>query len=115
MATNTNAVPFLGYGRALPNVAVHTAIADANYTVLATDTIIGITSLTSTRTVTLPHASSVKAGKQLAIKDESGSCSSGNTITISGSIDGASSVVLNTSYAVIRLYSNGTTWSRIGA
>lgn len=114
MATNTNAVPFFGYSRAQPHVAVHTAVADINYTIVANDTIIGFTSLTGARTVTLPAANSVKPGKQFAIKDESGNCSAGNTITVSGTIDGGNNVVLNTSYANLRLYSNGTSWSKIG-
>lgn len=115
MANNINAVPFLSYSYGKPNTAVHTVAPDANYTVLATDTIVAYTTLTAARTVTLPSAGSVPAGKQFAIKDESGNCSVSNTLTISGTIDGASNIVLNTAYASLRLYSNGTSWSKIGA
>lgn len=115
MADNINVVPFLAYGNSIPNIAVHTVVADTNYTILPTDTIIAVTSLTSARSITLPSVASVSGGKQFIIKDESGSCSGSNTITVTGTIDSATNAVLNSAYATLRIYSNGNSWSKIGA
>lgn len=115
MANNINAVPFMAYGYGQVDTAVRNGIADANYTATAADTIVALTSLTAARTVTLPSASGVPAGKQLIVKDESGSCNGSNTITVAGTIDGATNLVLNSAYASVRLYSNGTSWNKVGA
>lgn len=115
MADNINAVPFLAYGYGQPSTAVRTGVSDTNYTINMADSIVGFTALTAARTATLPSASSVPAGKQFVIKDESGNCSGGNTITILGTVDGTANAVLNTAYASIRLYSNGTSWNKVGA
>ena len=114
MADNSNAVPLITYGYSQPHTAVHTAVSNTDYTALASDTIIGFTSLSANRTVALPPAASVPAGKQLIIKDELGSCAPSRTITVSGTIDGAPNVVLNSAHAKLHVYSNGTAWSRIG-
>ena len=90
MADNLNAVPYVGCSYGQPSTAVRNGISDTNYTATSTDTLIAYVTLTAARTVTLPAASSVPAGKQFIIKDESGNCSSGNTITIVGIIDGVS-------------------------
>lgn len=115
MADNKNAVAYLAYGYGPADTAVRNGIADANYTATAVDTIVALTSLTAARTVTLPSANAVTAGKQIVIKDESGSCNGSNTITIAGTIDGATNAVLSSAYASIRLYSNGTSWNKVGA
>ncbi|MGB4759186.1 MAG: glycosyl hydrolase [Candidatus Saccharimonadales bacterium] len=113
--TNASAVPFMALASGQPNTAVRTTVANANYTLAANDTIVAYTSISAARTVTLPTASSVQIGKQFIIKDESGSCSGGNTITITGTIDGGTNYVLNAAYAKAVLYSNGTNWFRIAS
>jgi len=113
--SNANAVPYLALSAGQPLTAVRRAVADTNYTVTAKDSIIGITSLTSPRTITLPAASSVPAGSQVVIKDESGACSSTNTITLIGTINGASNLTLNAAYASAIVYSSGTSWYRLSA
>lgn len=50
-------------------------VANVAYTIKATDTYVGISSLTATRTLTLPAASAYPEGHALAIVDESGACS----------------------------------------
>ena len=64
--------------------------------------------------VTLPTAASAGSGFTLIIKDESGSASVANTITIDGNgaetIDGAPSTVLDAAYESVRLYNNGSQW-----
>ncbi len=89
-------------------------VADTNYTATSTDRVIAYTSLTSARTVTLPTAVAPNANMLVSIKDESGSCSSTNTITIGTSggqtIDGASTYVLSRAYDQVTLVSNGANW-----
>lgn len=53
-----------------------TAVSDANHSAAADDVIVAYTSLTAPRTVTLPAASSVTAGKLIVIKDETGDAGS---------------------------------------
>ena len=109
--SNANAVPYLALSTGQPNTAVRRGVADANYTLATSDTIVAYTTLTAARVVTIGASA---PGRIIVIKDESGSCSGGNTITISGAtIDGASSVVLNTAYASVRLYCSGTNWHRL--
>ncbi|MFJ7297558.1 hypothetical protein [Streptomyces collinus] len=89
-----------------------TAVADANYTALTTDSKVCYTSLTAARVVTLPSVSNA-SGQEFLIKDESGSCDGTRTITVtpaSGTIDGAANKVINTAYGSLRAYSNGTNW-----
>jgi hypothetical protein len=95
-------------------VRSRTTVADANYTVLPSDSLIVYTSLTAARALTLPgQGSTLPAGQEFVVKDESGSCSGSNTISInppSGTIDGVSQIVLNTAYAKATIYTNGTNW-----
>jgi hypothetical protein len=89
-----------------------TQVADANYTILTTDRVVGFSSISNGRTLVLPAASAYSVGVPLWIIDESGSCSSSNTITInrtgSDTIDGAISTVMSVPYGVRCLVSNGS-------
>lgn len=105
-----SAVAFQAISRGVSSDAVRTNVT-ADYTVVAADYIVAYTTLSASRVVTVPG--SQRAGRIIVIKDETGTCSPSTTITVSGTIDGQSSVVLNSAYAVLRLYSNGTSWSRI--
>ena len=61
--------------------------------------------------IQLPSAGDYQAGQYFTIKDESGASDTKNiTIIASGSqtIDGENSVVLESPYAALQLYSNGT-------
>jgi len=88
------------------------AVADANYTALATDRLVAYTALTAARTVTLPAAASFPAGATLTVVDESGACSATKTITVSragsDTIDGAASFVIDAAYAGLEIESNGS-------
>ena len=101
-----------GGGTLTPRVAV----ADANYSVVATqDVIVAYTSITAARTVAL-DAASVAAGQQITIIDESGNVSSTNTITVnragSDLIEGQTSYVLQRPFTAITFISNGSNgWS----
>lgn len=95
-----------------------TTVADAAYTILATDRYVALTSITAPRIFTMPAANSVTAGQELLIKDESGSVSATNTLTISragsNTIDGATSLVLQSAYTWARFVSDGVSkWSLV--
>ena len=83
-----------------------------DYTTTATDIIIGVTSTSSARTVTL-LSGMVAEGVIVIIKDESGAAGTNNiTIATEGSetIDGSATLVISSNYGVARLYSDGTDW-----
>lgn len=65
----------------VPVTAYH-AVADVNFTIAETTNfvVVGYSSLTTSRTVTLPAASA--AGQVVTVRDESGSCSWAKTITL---------------------------------
>ena len=88
-----------------------TTVSDANYTVLSTDLVIGIATLTAARTLSLPAASAFPTAQTLLIFDESGAASSSIAVTIAANgsdlIDGAASVAINSAYGFIALQSNG--------
>ena len=110
--SNASAVSFIAYSSGQPNTAVRRSVADTNYTVVASDTIIGYASLSAPRAVTLP-SSNANIGHIIIVKDESGNCSNGNTITVVGTIDGATNYTLTTAYASTRLYAGTNGWYRI--
>jgi hypothetical protein len=102
------------------DVAVRTAVANANYTALATDRIIAFTSIGAARTVSLPASSSYPTGTVLKIVDESGSCSATNTITVSpngsDTINGGSTAAIQSAYGFIELESSGAgKWTILAA
>ena len=95
------------------------SIADSNYTALTVDRNISYTSLSSSRTVTLPSASLFPVGTVLSIYDTIGGCSSSILLNIirSGSdlINGVTGISLSTPYSFIDLISDGTSrWNVVG-
>lgn len=103
------------------NLAIdgRTTVADATYTILASDVYVALTSITASRAFTLPAASAVNAGQLLTIKDESGSVSATLTLTVqragSDTIEGQTSIVLTQPRAWLQLRSNGSNeWSIVG-
>ncbi len=85
----------------------------ADITLVPTEHFVGVDTNASAITITLPTAASISSGKQLVIKDEGGSAGT-NSITITtydGSlIDGETSVKLESDYAAINIYYNGSGW-----
>lgn len=110
--STASSATFVAFTTGQPHTAIYRAIADDDYTVSPTDTIIALTSLTASRTITLPHPGTC-TGRIIVIKDESGACQSSTAIAISGSIDGNDSYVLNTAFAVVRLYAGDSNWHQI--
>lgn len=97
----------------LSGTDVRTAVADADYTVLTTDRIVSITSLTAQRTITLPTASSAGAGRWFTIEDSSDSAES-YPVIIDGNgsetIDGYTRVLLARKRQSITVQSDGSNW-----
>lgn len=95
--------------------AKRTAVADADYTALVTDGIIAYTSISTTRTVTLPTVASTGATAtnvfRLVIKNESGTA---QNIVIDGNgaetVDGAANATITGGYDSLSIYCNGTAW-----
>lgn len=89
----------------------HTAVNDADYTILSSDVQVGVVSLTAPRTLSLPDVDAFPLGQDLVIADESGACSDTLTITIQpgpgtddiiGGPDGPTSIVLFSPYQSAR-------------
>ena len=74
-------------------------------------------STAAARTITMPSAATVGAGKTYIIKDESGGAATNNISIASVSsqtFDGAASpLVINTNYGTKTLYSDGANWFTI--
>jgi len=102
------------------------ALKTANYTVLTTDYIVGIGTLSSSITVTLP--ASPTTGDTYFIKDVNGTCQQfardvastvttyGYTVTVtpsSGNIDGLSKIIMNVPYMSLTVVYTGSQWSVI--
>ena len=75
-----------------------------------TDRILGVNA-TASLDIRLPAASGFSAGQYFIIKDESGNANSNNiTVRTAGSdtIDGETSIILDSPYAAVNVYSNGS-------
>jgi hypothetical protein len=97
-----------GTGRFTSLTIGYRAVTGASATIAAADAIVGV-NYGGACALTLP---AVASGKKIIIKDESGAAITNNiTITpATGTIDGASNIILNISYGAYTLYSNGTNW-----
>jgi hypothetical protein len=98
------------------NVESLHSVADADYTILATDRTTLWTSISAARVATLPAASALNAGQSLYVGDQSGSASATNTITITragaDTINGVTTAVISTANGLRELISDGTSkWS----
>jgi len=92
--------------------ATHRVISVSSYTILYTDYLVGVNTQTISAicTLTLPLANTLPDGQMLVIKDEQGSANTWNIkVTSSGAdtIDGQSSIMLESSYGALNLYTNG--------
>jgi hypothetical protein len=88
------------------------ALKTSNYTVLITDYVVRIGTLSGSITITLP--SSPNTGSSYIIKDVNGTCSITNTIVItpaSGNIDGQSTWVMASPYNSTTIVYTGSQWS----
>ena len=79
-----------------------------------TDHFIGVATASQAITITLPDTNSIAVGKIFLIKDEGGNAGTNNiTIATTGNvkIDGSATILLDSDYASISVYYNGTEWS----
>lgn len=95
------------------NIDERSTFSNAPYTVLNTDRYVAqIGTMSATRIVTLPTASSVNAGQTITIADESGTVTTTNLLTITpagaDTINGSATKTIRSAYGYIHLYSNGT-------
>jgi hypothetical protein len=88
-----------------------TAVSDVAYIALISDRLIAYTTLTAARVIMLPAASNYPTGTRLVVIDETGSCSTTKTLTITpngtDTINGAASIVVNEAYGFVGIESNG--------
>jgi len=87
-------------------------VDNANYTILATDKVVAqIGTMSTARTFSLPAASTVEAGAEIIVIDESGSVDSTNKITVqrngTDTIEGATSIEILQAYGILKLICNG--------
>ena len=81
----------------------------AAYTMVATDSLVLASASGGAVTVTLP-AAQVMAGKAVTVKKTD---SSGNAVTVGGTVDGVSNPTLASQYKAMTVRSDGTTWWKI--
>lgn len=116
----SGAFPFTGKVTASGGFAVkRRAINDADVSDMAVaDSYFGYTAISAARVVNLIAAATAGDGFIVIVKDESGSCSATNTITIdanvSEQIDGANTLVLNTAREWAVLLCAAGAWVQIG-
>lgn len=95
-------------------LAARVAVADVNYAVTGTEGIIAYTSITATRTITLPAANTFAPGRKLFIVDESGSATTAITINVTpngtDTINGlnATRTIVNSAFGGVSLESDGS-------
>lgn len=90
-----------------------TGHGDSNYTIAATDRVVGTNAaFTASRTWTLPAASAVNAGQGLIVADFEGTVTGSNTLVIaragSDTINGGASVTINSANGAYLLVSDGS-------
>lgn len=93
--------------------ALRTAVNDAAYTILKTDTYVGYTALSSARIATLPTLASCEDGQLFSLADEAGAAATYN-LTLKGNgsenIDEANTKVLSSNYGSVTVRKAGTIW-----
>lgn len=93
--------------------ALNRVVPTATYTVESQGTRLVDVRHSAPATITLMYAGYMRPGEWVLIKDGAGVAATHNiTVTAGGgsTIDGAGSVVLNTNYASLLVYSDGTNW-----
>ncbi len=111
---NTTTNTFQGYqnGGWANSLVAGYKLVTGNYTVLNTDTIIGVNTAAG-RTITLPVTATALVGKIFTIKDVTGNAGGANiTIVADTNIDGGAAGLQNiaVNYGFINVFSNGTQW-----
>ena len=109
--TPTNTLSVSGSSRFNGAVIFKRATTTSNYSVTTSDYYVGVDTTSNVVHLTLPSAASTRAGQTFVVKDEGGNAAA-RKITISGSgsdtIDGQNVLFLESPYAAISLYCNGS-------
>jgi hypothetical protein len=109
--TPTHTLSVSGSSRFNGAVIFKRAIVSSNYSVGASDYYVGVDTTSNVVHLTLPSAGTTRTGQTFVVKDEGGNAMV-KRIAISGSgsdtIDGQNTVVLQSPYASISLYCNGS-------
>jgi len=85
----------------------------SDYSPSLSDHFIGVNTSSNQITITLPSLTSANEGKIYTIKDEGGRCSKNRlliTTSNGATIDGESTIVLQTDYVAINVYYNSSNW-----
>jgi hypothetical protein len=91
----------------------YVSTSGATYNAVIDDRIIGVANLAGAVTINLPSAATYEAGAKLIIKDQIGEAATYNiTVDAFGTetIDGEPTLVINTDYGSVTLYTNGVNW-----
>lgn len=106
----TEGIIFVSVADQSPAGFARTAVSDASYATLASDHLIALTTLTASRTITIDD-DSCASGKQIVVKDESGSAGTypiyliaESTSTINGVNHATTEYTLGIPYASVSLY-----------
>lgn len=95
------------------SVAFNYTQKESSYAIGRDDHIVSVRT-TSSFTITLPASTDMRVGRQIIIKDETGTANV-NNITVNGNgnnIEGSATATISTSYGQLRLYYSGIQWLR---
>ena len=112
-STPSHPLAVVGIAQLSGGIIHQRVLKTADYTISTGDYYIGVDTAQNAVTLTLPAAAVAMDGQTWIIKDEGGNANT-NVITVTGSsatntIEGSNQVILESSYAAIHLYCNGST------
>ena len=104
---------YLGAGQKFKRTSIDTLVTGSVYSVITSQFLLAVTSLSYAPNIGLPLPKLVGEGKHFIVKDEAGGAAS-TTITITSAgektIDGASSKTITSNYGSVELYTDGANW-----
>jgi hypothetical protein len=107
----THALTLVGNSHLSGGVCHNRLQTSENYTITVSDYYVGVDTSSNPVTLMLPAANSTTSGQTFVIKDEGGAALANNiTVHISvhgNTIDGGDSLILESPYAAVSIYSNG--------
>ncbi len=93
---------------------LNTVTTAGSYTALWSDNIIGVTSFTASRTMTLPAVATMRAGDELTFTDEAGTCTGTTSLILDGNasetINGATTYTATAAYSSITIVMRNAQW-----